>query len=148
MMEKRIGNLELLDRLDDLVPELLQMRDHIDTVVMEIKMFRSSQAVGVDKTRIKVIAKSIEDYFDVKMFDVRGKSRKGDALKARHIFSALAKSLTGLTLEEIGNEIHRDHTTVLHSIEVIDNAKDTGDQLYTHYQRIKRTVEEMLSQID
>lgn len=57
-------------------------------------------------------------YFKVKMQDVRSKSRKSILVRCRHIMFLLIKRHTKLPLTEIGARFGRDHTTVLHGINI------------------------------
>ena len=142
---REISNIEIIEKLDEFVPDLIRMRDRIDGILVDIKMFRSTKSVGLDKTRVNVISKVIEDYFDVTMKDLRSKSREGDIRKARQIFCALLKDKTDLSFQRIGDYVSRDHTTVMHSCRVLSDAKETHGTLYDHYTMIDERVCDVLN---
>ena len=49
-----------------------------------------------------------------------GKGKTKDVANARQISTYLIRKLTGHTLEQIGEVMGRDHTTVLHSIRKVE----------------------------
>ena len=51
---------------------------------------------------------------------INTKSRRRDLVEARHIYCKIAKKHTSFSLQKIGREIKRDHTSVLHSIKRAD----------------------------
>lgn len=52
---------------------------------------------------------------------LKSKCRKRDLVEARQIFCYLADKYTMAILETIGEEINRDHTTVIHSKQVAED---------------------------
>ena len=58
----------------------------------------------------------VADFYDISPEDVIGKGKTKDVANARQISTYLIRKLTGQTLEQIGEVMGRDHTTVLHSI--------------------------------
>jgi hypothetical protein len=75
--------------------------------------------IGIDAVRrlgIERIFNIVCDYLGVDGEDVKGKTRKGNIAEARHVFCFLAyHSIANHTLKEVGEFIDRDHSTVLHS---------------------------------
>lgn len=68
-----------------------------------------------------IIAK-IADYYNITPEEIMGKSKIKNVSNARHIAIYLIRSLTGLTLEDIGKVFGRDHSTVLHSIRKVEES--------------------------
>lgn len=89
----------------------------------------------------KIIEK-VSDYYKIEVKDIKGKSRKRQFVKARFISMYLIRNSTTLKLKTIGDIVGRDHTTVLHSLQTIQNTlslhydTDLKDEL----QEIKRLV--------
>lgn len=73
---------------------------------------------GLDVAKI---AKVVGRYYDVRLADMRSKSRRASFVVARDVVYYLARKLTGVTLAEIGGYFDgRDHTTILHGIRFIE----------------------------
>lgn len=83
-----------------------------------------SLAVTMDDIKSAVAA-----YFGIAVELLEGKTRKHEVVLPRQIAMYLAKQLTSLSLKSIGLHFGgRDHTTVLHSIQMVENyvATDTA----------------------
>jgi chromosomal replication initiator protein len=58
------------------------------------------------------------------------KTRKREIVITRHLIAYYAKICTGMTLKQIGTRMGgKDHTTVIHSIEKVNELADTNDIL-------------------
>ena len=63
----------------------------------------------------------ISTYYNVEQSVIRGQQRIRDAVQARQIAIYLIRSMTNLSLDDIGKEFdNRDHSTVLYSIQQIE----------------------------
>lgn len=87
-------------------------------VAMRDILSAQTRQVGIEN-----IQKTVAGYYNIKVSDLRSKSRKTAVARPRQIAMALAKQLTGLSLPDIGEAFERDHTTVLHAIKKIDEMK-------------------------
>ena len=89
----------------------------------------------------KIIQK-VSEYYKIQIKDIKGRSRKREFVKARFISMYLIRNNTSLKLKTIGDIVGRDHTTVLHSLQTIQNTlslhydTDLGDEL----KEIKRII--------
>ena len=69
-------------------------------------------------------------YFNVKDYDIRGKSRNKNIMLARHISIYLASELTSYSLSEIGKVMNgKDHTTIMYSVEKIKSIMETDESV-------------------
>ncbi len=68
------------------------------------------------------IISKIADFYNVTPEEVVGKGKTRNVTDARQMAIYLIRKLTGLTLEQIGDVIGRDHSTVLHSIRKIEES--------------------------
>ena len=76
------------------------------------------------------IQKTVADFYRVKVADLFSKRRTADLVKPRQIAMYFAKDMTSLSLPEIGDAFGgRDHTTVLHAVRKITDARKTNTQL-------------------
>lgn len=77
---------------------------------------------GEKKVTIDLIQKKVSEFFDIKLSDMRAKKRSKAIAYPRQIAMYLARQLTDFSLPEIGDQFGgRDHTTVIHAYEKIEN---------------------------
>lgn len=77
---------------------------------------------------IEAILKAVSEFYSVSINDLKSSSRKKTVAVPRHIAIYLCRELTEYSLSEIGEEFGgRDHSTVLSSINNIDDRIKTGD---------------------
>lgn len=91
--------------------------------------------VTVDKIFAAVYKK-----YDIKRDDIVGSKRTKDIAAARHITVYLLRSITDMSLPNIGKIIGRDHTTVMSSCETVEK-KMSQDPVY------RSEIEEMIKEI-
>ncbi len=91
-----------------------------------LKNFIDSQA---RKVTIESIQKAVAEQFGLRLVEIKAKNNSRSIVYPRQIAMYLAKHLTEASLPEIGRQFGgKHHTTVLHSVEKIDNArKDDKD---------------------
>ena len=98
-----------------------------DTVVRAVKdMFKDrSDIVPTPDVIIDEVCK----FYNIEPSILRGQGRAKDISMARQIAMYLIRSMTNLSLQDIGKEFdNRDHTTVLHSIERIETLSKTDPE--------------------
>lgn len=77
---------------------------------------------GEKKVTIDLIQRRVSEYFDIKLSDMRAKKRSKAVAYPRQIAMYLARQLTDFSLPEIGDQFGgRDHTTVIHAYDKIEN---------------------------
>lgn len=98
--------------------EILDYTITIDSVSRAIKdVMRTGEYIPTPERIINETAR----YFSLKDTDLRGQNRSKDTAMARHISIYLMRSLTNLSLQEIGAEYeNRNHSTVLSSIRKVE----------------------------
>jgi chromosomal replication initiation ATPase DnaA len=139
-----IAKSELLQMIDDVIPELIQTRDKIDRVVIHLKSFGIDNKVS-DKGKLLVIIRAIYSQLGVTLEELKSRNRITRVRKARQIYCALARSVTKMSLEEIAKKIDKKHCTVIHSCNVVKNARDTRDILYDDYEMVEVVVLDILN---
>jgi chromosomal replication initiator protein len=71
---------------------------------------------------IEIIQKRVSDYYHLKLSDLISAKRLRSIVRPRQVAMFLSKQLTTASLPSIGRSFGgRDHTTVMHSIETIEN---------------------------
>jgi hypothetical protein len=110
----------------------------------------------VSATRLKVktytkeelmeaIRRTVSNMYNLDAENVLRKNRKRELAIARHIMRYMARSLTKLSLKEIGEHFPgggpADHTTVMHSVRTTLDLMDTDAQLKAQVIDIRKTIE-------
>jgi len=92
-----------------------------------LKNFIDSQA---RKVTIESIQKAVAEQFGLRLVEIKAKNNSRAIVYPRQIAMYLAKHLTEASLPEIGRQFGgKHHTTVLHSVEKIDEARKTDKDL-------------------
>ncbi len=90
---------------------------------------------------ISDIQKAVADYFQVSVDDLKGKKRIKQIVTPRQVAMYLSRELTINSLPKIGNEFGgRDHTTVMHAYEKIQEAINTNDDLKDKIIELKKIL--------
>lgn len=79
---------------------------------------------------ISDIQETVADYYNISVDDLKGKKRNKQIVNPRQIAMYLARELTPNSLPKIGSEFGgRDHTTVMHAYEKIQESINTDDKI-------------------
>src|SRR5215471_472018 len=85
---------------------------------------------GEKTVTIEMIQKLIADHFKMRVQDLKSKNNSKSVAVPRQICMYLCKQLTGASLPQIGREFgNKHHTTVLHSINKIDELRQQDREL-------------------
>jgi chromosomal replication initiator protein len=88
---------------------------------------------------IDTIIDAIAETYDVRIPDLKGKSRLRSIVLPRQVAMYLAKNLTNLSLKSIGYHFGgRDHSTVIHAIHTINDLMDTNRDLKDKVTRLMK----------
>lgn len=60
--------------------------------------------------------------YDVTPDQIIAQTRKQNIVFARHLYTYLCRHHLGMTFNSIGNTLHRDHSTIMHGINVYGNS--------------------------
>lgn len=101
----------------------------------ELLKLTPSKAISIDK-----IIRATCDYFQVSLYDIKSKKRNKKIVNARQAAMYLARDLTNFSTTEIGSYFNRDHTTIMHAVEKIDNIKASDQDLDTTLNSIKKII--------
>jgi len=81
---------------------------------------RMSKILYNEQKHAKEIIENICDFYGLTTVQVKGKCRMRSYVKARFIAIYMIRKRTGLTLKEIGRMFHRDHTSIIHACQTIE----------------------------
>ena len=113
----------------------------LDIAKEQLKNFIVTPAIRNSDISIDMIISSTAAYFNVKEYDIKGKSRNKNITLARHISVYLASELTSYSLSEIGKMMNgKDHTTIMYSVEKIKSILNTDDSVRQAVNTIKEEL--------
>ena len=99
---------------------------------------------ATDKTKkitINLIQETVAQHFKVKINEIKGKKRTKEIAYPRHVAMYLCRSLTDNSLPKIGEGFGgRDHTTVLHAQEKIENELKNNTELQECIKKLKESI--------
>jgi chromosomal replication initiator protein len=100
-------------------------------------------ALPSDERRISIetIQRIVAERYNCKFFDMRSKKRTKQVAFPRHIAMFLARELTPYSLSEIGAAFGgKDHTTIIHAYEKIEDLCANDPSLSTEIQLLKKMM--------
>jgi chromosomal replication initiator protein len=91
---------------------------------------------------IESIQRTVCEYFNLPEDLLRAKTRKQEIVNARQIAMYLAKELTNASLKTIGLHFGgRDHSTVIHAYQSVEDMMRVDSKYQTHVQQVKRRLQ-------
>lgn len=86
------------------------------------------------------IIEAVCDHFKLTIGNIQGKCRWKEYVYARHIIFYLIRNNTKMTLKSAGALLYRDHTTVIHSIDTLNNLMYTEPDVRAEVELIEEKV--------
>ncbi len=121
--------------------ELVQKEITPEIAKQQLKQFFSSPIqsnITIDK-----IQKLVSEYFNVTLSDMKGKKRTKQITFPRQIAMYIIREITDYSTTEIGLEFGgRDHTTVMHSCQRIEDRMKTDSTIEPTIQELIRSIKE------
>jgi len=101
-----------------------------DSVDMALVQRITKEIIDSEKAYApEFIIKKVADFYDITPDEVIGKGKTKNVANARQMSIFLIRKLTSLTLEQIGEVMNRDHSTVLHSIRKVEESLQNDPKL-------------------
>lgn len=98
---------------------------------------RSSEYIPTPEAILECISK----YYGIEESIIRGQQRVRDAVAARQIAMYLIRSMTNLSLDDIGKVFdNRDHSTVLYSIKQVEKQMKKDSSFAERVKEIKTNI--------
>ncbi len=92
--------------------------------------------VGID-----YIQKTVSDYFNVSLDDLKAKTRKKEIVIARQVAMYFSKDYTNHSLKSIGYHFGgRDHSTVIHAVQSVNDMIDTNSKFRFAIDELKKKL--------
>ena len=132
-------------QIEGTVNKILAYRDLMGSNVDANAVTRAVRDMFKDTTDIlpsaEVIIEETGKFYSIEPSDLRGQSRTKETSLARQVAMYLIRNMTKLSLKEIGKEFNnRDHTTVLHAIERIEEFCKTKPEIAEVVKDIRTNV--------
>lgn len=94
-----------------------------------------------EKNSINRIQRIVAEYFQVTVEDMKSKKRSANLAFPRQIAMYLCRKLTNESFPKIGIEFGgKDHSTVMHSVDKIDNEINTNKELANIIEKLKKDI--------
>ena len=99
-----------------------------------------SKGIG-EKNDVHRIQKIVSEYFSISVEDIRSKKRSSNICFPRQIAMYLCRVLTDESFPRIGIEFGgKDHSTVMHSVEKIENEIKVNKDLANIIEKLKKDI--------
>ncbi|MBQ3023967.1 MAG: chromosomal replication initiator protein DnaA [Spirochaetaceae bacterium] len=92
---------------------------------------------------IEIIQKVVADKYGISVSDLKGKKRNKNVVIPRQFAMFIARELTEYSTTDIGTEFGgRDHTTVMHSCQKVDELLISDPTVHTTIEMLKRAIKD------
>lgn len=103
-------------------------------------VFASSKQINMS---LETIQRVTADYFSLTLADLKGKKRTTNIVLARHLAMFIAREITEFSTTDIGQAFGgRDHATVMHACQKIEERLKIDPALATNIENLKRSIKE------
>lgn len=108
----------------------------------QVKELLGNHFIGGGKKRITIemIQAAVEDFYGVSHKDIVGRGRARSIVRPRQVAIYLCRDLSETTLSNIGKAFNRDHTTVLHSCDLIANQMQEDRNLREELEAVREKI--------
>ena len=96
----------------------------------EERLRLASENTVANKNNVSECVEIIKSLTDISLEDIQSRKRFREIAFARHLLHYALRSKTNLGLEEIGGITERDHSTVIHSINYIEDCSQTDAYIW------------------
>ncbi|HCC84547.1 MAG TPA: chromosomal replication initiator protein DnaA [Candidatus Pacebacteria bacterium] len=119
----------------------LEHRTIDQALIEELLRLEGTKKPTMLKVQPEEIIKTVANHFRIKQSAIRGKSRLKELVTARHIAMYLLRQELKLSLEEIGKWFsNRDHTSVLHATQKIEDQVVINDLIQQDVSALRMTL--------
>ena len=113
---------------------------NLNLAIEALKDYTNSGVVS-DKNDIRKIQKAVAEYFQISLEDLVSKKRNANLAFPRQVAMYLCRTLTNESFPKIGTEFGgKDHSTVIHSCEKIEQQMKLNKELVKTIESIKKTI--------
>lgn len=142
IVENSSSNIrELKSAITNVIFAMKMNKDHTLTKE-QVRELLGNHFIGGGKKRITIemIQAAVEDFYGISHKDIVGKGRARSIVRPRQVAIYLCRDLSETTLSNIGKAFNRDHTTVLHSCELISNQMQEDRNLREELEAVREKI--------
>ena len=119
--------------------------NHADYIDLEIAIDALQSLIDVGDSKSKVSVQKIlnvtASYYNLSVSQITGKIKTSQIVNARHIAIYLIRNLLDVSLKQIGETFsNRDHTTIMHSINKVEEMLKTNKQTKVAIDELKKRI--------
>lgn len=113
------------------------------TLNLAIEALKDFISKGIsEKNDVHRIQKVVAEFFQISVEDIRSKKRSSNIAFPRQIAMYLCRTMTSESFPKIGTEFGgKDHSTVMHSVEKIENEIKVNKDLANIIEKLKKDIE-------
>lgn len=132
---------ELKSAITNVIFAMKMNKDHTLSE-SQVKELLGNHFIGGGKKRITIemIQAAVEDFYGVSHKDIVGRGRARSIVRPRQVAIYLCRDLSETTLSNIGKAFNRDHTTVLHSCELISSQMQEDRNLREELEAVREKI--------
>lgn len=105
---------------------------------VEISVVINNQVLKINEDKTALLRQLVCAEFDVSWHSIAGPCRQASISDARKAYCLLNRQLLGNTLKQIGMELNRDHTSIIHNVQTAKKLIQSHDYLADYVNAIKR----------
>ncbi len=110
---------------------------NIDRLVLELRMmFGQAPVLPEEEDKATAIAILVSRQLNVPYDRMMSKCRDRELVIARQLAAYFIKKYTALSLKSIGSIFNRDHSTIIHAIQTIDDLLECNDRVIAGYYEV------------
>ena len=138
---------KILEERDDLYVMYISSERFTNELIASIQPTSKNKNQNLNqefrnKYRSADIQQFVAEKYNIKVTDLKGKSRKKDIVLPRHISMYLARDILDDSLVTISNAFERDHTTVMHGIDKIKEEMSLNPDFKEEIESLRKSITE------
>lgn len=135
------GNVRTLEGAITKLATLASLEGVEITVEFAQEMVEKYYQAAFSKPGLGQILQLVSKQYNIPIDDIKGQSRKGPIVHARHIAIFLTRRITGDSWKHIGSQLgDRDHTSIMHGYQKINEQMHYDKQLSGEVKDLLRTL--------
>lgn len=111
--------------------------DLASEALKELIVEKESKIIDID-----FIKEVVADFYSVRIEDLSSKNRSQKVVFPRHVAMCLCRKLTDLSLIKIADSFNKDHSTVIHAVEKIENLMEEDESVRDEISSIVEIIED------
>jgi len=130
----------------ELEGNLTRVKMYAELRGLEINPALAKEVLGPNEERTDLTTDEIQrltaEHFRIRLVDLKSKSRARPIVTARHVCMYLIKKYLNKSLTEIGRVFGgKDHTTVIHALQRIEDQQQTNPELRNDIEELERIIQ-------